>query len=242
MTYLEGTILDVVCILLGTAMGFVPFCRRLLALSGFAQLALGTGCIVAGLWWAWFKSGTSFLETAVNFLVGLGSLVIGRILGRLVGVQRLSNRLGASARRWFESVPQDTVRRRSVGFKTAIIVFCVSPIAVFGPVAEGACEWKLPMIFKSIMDGFAALGFGVTYGWVIALACFALFPWQGTIALLSYELALLLESAAVIQVLNVTCGLLLCFSGVVVLGIRRVELANYLPALVIAPLARLLLG
>ena len=93
------------------------------------------------------------------------------------------------------------------------------------------------LVIKSTLDGFAALAFGATLGWGVLLSIFTILLFQGAISLAAGTLAPVLGSGseALIE-LTATGGLILIAIGLRLLKIRELRTANFLPALVVAPL------
>ena len=85
------------------------------------------------------------------------------------------------------------------------------------------------------MDGLATLSFAAVFGWGVMLSVIPVVAYQGTITLLAKMLSGQLDPA-MINSLNATGGLLVMCLPLVIYGVRKVPLANYLPALVVAPL------
>jgi uncharacterized membrane protein YqgA involved in biofilm formation len=87
------------------------------------------------------------------------------------------------------------------------------------------------------MDGLAMMGFVTLFGWGGMLSALPVFLLQGSITLACDLYAgPLLREQGLVQSVNLVAGLIICAVGLVVFEIRRVPLADFLPALVLAPL------
>jgi uncharacterized membrane protein YqgA involved in biofilm formation len=87
------------------------------------------------------------------------------------------------------------------------------------------------------MDGLATLSFVKQFRWPVALAAVPVFLFLNGLALIAQAFALpWLTGHQLLPAVNAAAGLVICATALVVLEVRRVELANYLPALVVAPL------
>jgi uncharacterized membrane protein YqgA involved in biofilm formation len=80
------------------------------------------------------------------------------------------------------------------------------------------------------------MAFVATFGWGVILAVIPVVAYQGTITLCARLLAPYLQSNALIDSINATGGLLVFSIALVILEIKRVDLADYLPSLAYAPL------
>ena len=89
---------------------------------------------------------------------------------------------------------------------------------------------------KAAMDGLAMTGFIKIFGWPAALSAFPVYAVLGALTHACQAGALpFLAAHGLLDSVNVTAGLVACAVALVVLEVRRVELANFLPALLVAP-------
>ena len=90
------------------------------------------------------------------------------------------------------------------------------------------------------MDGLAALGFVSLFGRGVLLSALPVLAFQGTITLLvARVLEPILTLHNLVNCCNAVGGLLVFCVALVLLGLKRIELADYLPSLVVAPLLTL---
>jgi uncharacterized membrane protein YqgA involved in biofilm formation len=93
------------------------------------------------------------------------------------------------------------------------------------------------------MDGLAAMGFVAVFrGNSVMLSALPVLAFQGSIALAChFAVGPWLASMNLIDPIVATSGIMLCAVAQVMLNVKRVELADYLPSLVVAPLLTWLL-
>lgn len=237
-----GTIVNAVGVVLGGLLG--QWFGRPVQDRYPAQLKLGFGLalLFCGFYLVGAGSNGDLHRGVRNFLVALAGLILSRILGRAVGLQPLFNRIGQVARRAFDVPPESARGRFNTGFKVTGALLCASPLAVIGSVLDGACGQVFPLVIKACMDCLAMMSFMRVFGAGTILGVVPLVAWQGSLTLLSLLWAQRVSNPEFIGVVCTTGGLLLCFTSMVVLELKRVELANYLSALVIAPGILWLLG
>ncbi|MCA9896287.1 MAG: DUF554 family protein, partial [Anaerolineae bacterium] len=133
------------------------------------------------------------------------------------------------------------------GFVTASLVFCVGPLTFVGSIQDGmglASGFQF-LAIKSVLDGFAAMAFASTFGLGVLFTVITILIVQGGLAvagsLLVQALAspemtnALAQNAAIIEMTAVG-GILLMALALVLLDVKKSRVANFLPALVIAPL------
>jgi hypothetical protein len=111
------------------------------------------------------------------------------------------------------------------------------------PVEAGGLGYFYPLAIKALMDGLAMAGFVKMFGWGAMVSALPVFIFQGTITMAGHiYLEPFLRSHGLLDSVNAVGGLVICTVGVVIFEIRRVELADYLPSLAVAPLLTWLLA
>lgn len=257
-----GTLINVVAILIGSAIGValghrLPQRTRDVVTDGLGLITL----LVAAL------SAAALLDPAVAESVGaagvlivLGSLLIGGILGSLARIEDRLEGLGETIRRRLagrarveataggidvevdgalaDPEPGDSDTPPSTfieGFVTASLVFCVGPLAILGSLSDGLGLGIDQLALKSIMDGFASIAFAASLGWGVAASALVVGVYQGTLTLLGWALGSVLDTAQ-IAVLTATGGLLLVGIALRLLRIRHIPVGDMLPALLVAPI------
>lgn len=238
-----GTLLNVGGIVLGGVAG-LTFARSLSPKTQQRlKLGLAALTIYAGFSMVWDGLKSPVGHAAGQLGIALLALSLGSFLGWLLRLQRGMNRLGKFARERFTKAttpPADgTAAPRpnpSDGFVTCTLLFCVGPMAIVGAVQDGLNgDWRT-LALKAVLDGLATMGFVATFGWSPLLAALPVLAYQGTLTLGARALAPLVEDAALRDSLGITGGFIVAMISLVMLDLRKVPLANYLPALVIAPL------
>ncbi len=195
--------------------------------------------------WDGIKEGLTrgeFARIAKLFGVVLVALMLGSLTGHLLGIQRRLNKLGQYAKERFSKAQTDGTKNVSDGFVTCTLLFCVGPMAILGSLQDGLTGDFTILAVKGAMDGLATLAFTVTFGWGVMLAVLPLVAYQGAITLLAQLIEPYLKQPELMQSINLTGGFLVFCIVLIILEVRKVELANYLPALCFAPLLMWLLG
>lgn len=172
-------------------------------------------------------------------LIVLGALLIGGILGSAVRVEDRLEGLGGhlqrlAARRTADGEGSAARERFIQGFVTASLIFCVGPLTILGSLSEGLGDGPDQLFLKAALDGFAAIAFAASFGWGVAAAAVVVVVVQGSLTALGAALGNFLPDAH-LAALDATGGLLLVGVGLRLLDIKRVRVADLLPALVIAP-------
>jgi len=220
---LTGTILNVATVLIGGSLGTVLGQRLPDKVRQTVLHGLGLVTIVVGLRMA--------LQTA-NILIVMGSVLLGGILGEWWhiedGLQAAGDALQARIR-------VGTAGTLAQGFVTASLIFCVGPMTVLGSIRDGLVGDYSLLAIKSLLDGFAALALASSLGVGVLFSAVTVLLFQGSLTLLA-SLAQVAMSEAMITEMTAAGGVIIMGIGLVLLDIKRVRVASYLPGIFIAPL------
>jgi uncharacterized membrane protein YqgA involved in biofilm formation len=259
-----GTLLNIVTIVVGAAIGVLIGNRLPERTNRVVTDALGLITIVLGGLNLVSLTDSEFVGAVGaggTFLVVIGALLIGSIVGSLAGIERrlegfggwLQDRLmrrGKSAASGAEakarsSEPGDSLvdaplaigpREKFInGFVDASLVFAIGPLAILGAFQDGTGQGIDQLALKSTLDGFASIAFAASLGWGVAFSAIPVGIWQGLLTVLAFALGSVMSGAA-IAALTATGGVLLLGVGLRLLNLRAVAVADMLPALIVAPL------
>jgi uncharacterized membrane protein YqgA involved in biofilm formation len=231
-----GTILNAAGILLGGILG-LTLSRQLshgrqVAIKGL----LGVFTVYVGLKMTWTSLGGGVGAVARQLAIVLLALMLGRITGRLLHLQKFLNRLGQYAKAMLTKTSPDTSARFGEGFITCSLLFCVGPMAILGAIQDGLSGQWQTLGIKGLMDGLATMAFVATFGWGAIMSVIPVVAYEGTITLCARLLEPFLRDRALLDSVNATGGLLVFCVALIILELRRIELADYLPSLLFAPL------
>jgi uncharacterized protein len=170
-------------------------------------------------------------------LIVLGALLIGGIAGSLVDIEARLEQFGDWLRtRLSRRTAAGSDRSRFIeGFVTATLVFCVGPLTILGSLADGMGLGPEQLLLKSALDGFASIAFAAAFGVGVMASVMGLAVIQGSLTLVGVLIGDFLP-AAQLSAITATGGLLLLGVGLRLLGLKRIPVANLLPALLVAPL------
>lgn len=241
---MTGTLINAGTILIAVVFSFFlkrqlpdKFQHRLKALIGAATFFIGIKLMVKS-----FDPG--FKQGAALLLISFVSLIIGNIIGKALKLQKYSNKAGSIARQQMERGLSGEKLSFGDGLVASAIAFCLNPIGIIGAISDGASSNFYILVIKSAMDGLAGLTFAKIFGRLsVSVSIIPLLAWQGFISLVSIYFVKSEPAPTLLShSFESLCGLF-CFIFVLpVLEIRKVELANYLPSIFVAPvLTRLFL-
>lgn len=220
-----GTLINVVAILLGVAVGLllrrgIPDRMRNTVMQG-----LGLCVVLIGV------SGA--LKTADTLCV-IVSIVIGGLLGSAVNIEKRLDDLGKLAERRFA---KDGGSGFSTAFVTASLVYCVGAMAIVGAMDSGLRGDHSTLIAKAALDGVSAIFFASTLGPGVAMSALAVLVYQGAIALLATWISPLLTQP-IINEMSAVGGLLIIGIGLNMIYDKHISVGNLLPAIFV-PMAYL---
>lgn len=199
--------------------------------------------VVTGLSFVILYVGISNVGTTGNIIIPLISLVSGVIIGELLNLDALLERFGSFLQQRFGGQastdgPIDVDQRQKFvqGFVTASLLFCIGPLTFVGSIQDGM---GLPMGFqqiaiKSVLDGFAAMAFASSLGIGVAFSLITILIIQGGLSLAGSMLGEFL-SQPMINEMSAVGGLILIGLALILLDLKKPRMANFLPALIIAP-------
>ena len=234
-----GTFLNVAGIFVGGIIGLAGRKSLSAANESFFKVTLAAVTVFCGLRFTWLSFSGSFSNVVKQLVILLLALTLGKIIGRLLHLQRMSNGLGRQARERLASAKPEDPRRFSEGFKTCTALFCAAPLGILGSLQDGLSLSRdfYPLGVKAVIDGLAAMGFVSVFGSGVLVSALPVLAFQGTLTLASERLLEpFLTAHGLLASVNGVCGLLIFCVALVMLGLKRIELADYLPSLAVAPL------
>ena len=226
---MTGTIINVITVLVGTALGVLLGGRLSERMSQTVLHGLGLVTAAIGL--------QMFLETA-NVLIVLGAVLVGGILGEWWNLEARLNGIGAWLEARFNRGGGDEERatRFIRGFVTASLLFCVGPMAILGSIQDGLTGDYRLLAIKAMLDGFASLAFASSLGVGVGFSALALLIYQGGIALAAAQAQAVLTPEMIAELTATGGVLILGISVSTLLEIKPIRVGNFLPALLLAPL------
>jgi hypothetical protein len=240
-----GTLLNVITVAIGSTLGLLIGDRLPQNIQNSVITGLGLVTLVVGVQNA-LLSG--------NIIIPLLSIVLGATVGEWLNIQAgLDNFAGwlqkrVSGRQAPENEAsitdtsdeddetfQDARERFISGFVTASLVFCVGPLTVLGSLQDGMSGNYQLLAIKSVLDGFASLAFAASLGIGVSFSIITILVVQGGLALVG-SFAGEIMTEAMTNEMTASGGLILIGLSLVLLDIKHPRMANFLPALLIAPL------
>lgn len=231
----SGTVLNVLAILIGAIVGVVLGTRlkstsqRLITDVLGLVTALGAVSALSPLWSESFRS--KFAE-GLPLLVILLTMILGGLIGSALNLESRLDVFGEYLRGKFRASKESPFIE---GFVSSSLLFVIGPLAILGSVSDGASRGIDQLILKSSLDLFAAMAFASTLGWGVAASIIPVTTYQGAWTVIGWFAGNVLEPYQ-IDAMSIVGGLLLIGIALRLLDIKKIAIANLLPALFLAPI------
>jgi uncharacterized membrane protein YqgA involved in biofilm formation len=231
--FLTGTLLNVAAVLIGTSSGLLAGSRAPPRMQESLTTGLGFFVIAIGLSMA-LRIFTDAAARPGDELAVLAGLLVGVAVGELLRLHDGLEALGAWFQRCF-SRGEERPSRIAEAFVTASLVFCVGPLTILGSIQNGLTGDTTLLATKSLLDGVASIAFAAALGAGVYLSALTVLVVQGLIAAGAFLLRDVMDEPTILAVTAVG-GLILLGVALRLLDLKAVRVANFLPALLLAPL------
>lgn len=172
-----------------------------------------------------------------NTIMTILSIVLGVLIGGLIDIDRWVNLLGKKVETLFNRNPEQSAVHVPVaqGFVSASLLFCVGSMTIVGSIQSGLSGNHDLLYTKSMLDFVSSIILASTMGIGVLLSSVFVLVFQGGIALVA-NLAGQGLSEIVIATMSSVGSVLIVGLGLNVMGITKLKIMNYLPA-VFLPIA-----
>lgn len=218
-----GVFINVITVILGSSIGLL-FKKGIPELvSNAAMVGLGACTLYIGI--------TGSLQ-GENVLILIASVVLGAIVGTLLDIDGTINRLAERVESRFRKNGNDV--SIAEGIISATLLFCVGSMTVTGSIQAGLTGDNSILITKAMLDLVSSMMLASSLGVGVLLSAITVFLIQGGLVLLAGFLSPLMSPGAINEM---TCAgsLLIIMIGTNLMGITKIKVADYLPAILFAP-------
>lgn len=192
-----------------------------------------TSAVMIGLGLCTVYIGIDGALAGQNVLIVIASIVAGAIIGTLIDIDRAINNLGLWVEKKFQKEGGNQVSVAE-GFVTASLLFCVGAMTINGSLNAGISGDNSLLFTKATLDLFSSSMMAASLGIGVLFAAAFVLGFQGALVLMAGFLAPFLNDAAIAEM---TCAgsLIIIAIGTNLIGITKIKVANYLPAILLAP-------
>lgn len=213
-----GTIINVIAVLAGGMLGLLlnkrlpdRFITIFFQVIGLFTLFLGFSMAI---------------ETSHVFHMVI-ALVTGGLIGEALRIDRWFEKMGDSLKKKMKTGNE----RFTEGLLTAFLLYCMGSLTILGAIEEGMEGTPRLLLIKSLMDGVSSIALASGLGIGVLFSVIPLLIYQGGLTLLAMTLGDFVPQMYITE-LSATGGVLLIGLGINILGIKKINVMNMLPALV----------
>ena len=230
--FLTGTLLNVATVLIGTVIGVFAGARMPARMQESLVTGLGLFTLLIGASMG-LRIFTDSSAQPGDDLAVLAAVLFGVAIGELLRLHDGLEWLGG----WFQRrlATGGGPSRIAEGFVTASLVFCVGPLTILGSLENGLTGDVRLLAIKSLLDGVASIAFAAALGWGVALSALTVLVVQGGIAGFAFLLRDVMDEATILAITSAG-GVILLGVALRLLDLKPVRVANFLPALLLAPI------
>ena len=218
---LTGTIVNTITVICGSLIGML--------LGNILPERL-RDTVMKGLGLCTLYIGITGMFGSENALITIISIAVGAAIGELLDLDGHLNRFADGLERKFR---KNSGGKTSIaeGFVTASLVFCVGAMTIVGSLNDGLTGDHQMLFTKATLDFVSSMVFASSMGIGVLLAAAAVFVIQGSIACLASLVAPLLQSGNTITEMTVVGSVLIVGLGLNILGLTKLKVMNYVPAI-----------
>ncbi|HAF60297.1 MAG TPA: DUF554 domain-containing protein [Clostridiales bacterium UBA9856] len=219
-----GVFVNTATVIIGSAIG-------LLFKKGISKRF--TDAIMIGIGLCTIYIGISGALKGENTLILIVSIVVGAVIGTWLDIDGRINALGDWIGKRFKKADSGNVSIAE-GFVTASLLFCIGALTIVGSLNAGLTGDNEMLFTKSLLDLISSAILSVSLGIGVMFAAAFVFVFQGSIVLLAQSLQPVLTDSAIAEI---TCAgsVMIIALGLNLIGLAKIKVANYLPAIFVAP-------
>ena len=218
---MTGVIVNTVAVLIGGSIG-------LLLKKGIPEK--WTDLIMKGIGLCTIYIGMSSAFEGSQTLVLIVSMALGAVIGAALDLDKRLNSFADKLEKRFSKDGEKV--SIAEGFVTSSLLFCVGALTVVGSLQAGLTGDNEMLFTKSTLDFISSIIFAASLGIGVLFSAGFVFCFQGLIVVCAGFLSPLL-SETIIAEMTSAGGLLIFALGLNLLGITKLKVMNYIPAIFI---------
>lgn len=219
-----GVLVNVITVIVGSCIGLLFKKGIPERVSKAAMIGLGACTLYIGI------SGSLCGE---NVLILIAAVVLGGICGTLLNIDGAINALAQKVEKKFKKDNKQT--SIAEGLVSATLLFCVGSMTVTGSIQAGLTGDNSVLITKATLDLVSSMMLASSLGVGVLLSSASVLVIQGGLVLLAGIISPFMSTGAINEM---TCAgsLLIIMIGTNLMGITKIKVADYLPAILFAPI------
>lgn len=217
-----GVIVNTITVIVGTIVGilFRKFLPQKLGDAVMKGVAL---CVI--------YIGIDGMLEGTNAIISILSIACGAIVGTLIDLDKWFNRFADFLQKKLVKKKEREVSTLSEAFVSSSLLFCVGAMTIVGSLEAGLNNNNALLYSKAVLDGISSIFLASSLGWGVLLSAVTVFVYQGAIVLLAGALQTVLTNEFIIAEMTCVGSLLIIALGLNMLGVTKLKVMNYLPAI-----------
>jgi uncharacterized membrane protein YqgA involved in biofilm formation len=212
-----GTIVNVLAVLAGGSIG-------LLLNKKLPERFVTIFFQVIGLFTLFLGFSMALKTTHVMHMVM--ALVTGALIGEGLRIDSWFEKMGDALKKKIKTGNE----RFTEGLLTAFLLYCMGSLTILGAIEEGMGGSSRLLLIKSLMDGVSSIALASGLGAGVLFSAIPLLLYQGGLTLLAMSMGDFVPQLYITE-LSAVGGVLLIGLGINILGIKKINVMNMLPAL-----------
>ena len=217
-----GVIINCITVIVGSIVGMIF--KNLIPKKVTDGIMVGIGLCTVYI-------GVSGALSGKNTLVLILSMAIGAAIGFVLDIDKGINKFADFATAKFK---KDDGVNTAEGFVTACLIFCVGAMTLVGSIQAGTTGDNTMLITKAFLDLISSLALASTFGVGVLLSTVFVFVFQGGLVLLSSFAGEFLSASMQAEMICVGSVMIIGL-GLNIIGVAKIRVANFIPAMFIAP-------
>ena len=171
--------------------------------------------------------GISMALDTTHILHMIIALITGALIGEYIRLDILFEKMGAALKKKFKLGSE----KFTEGLLTAFLLYCMGSLTILGAIEEGMDGSPKLLLIKSLMDGISSIALASGLGIGVLFSAIPLLIYQGGLTLLASGFGEFVPLLYITE-LSAVGGVLLIGLGISIMEIKKINVMNMLPALI----------
>ena len=217
-----GVFVNTLTVILGTVIGIL--------FRKFLPQKLGDA-VMKGVALCVLYIGISGMLKGTNPIITILSMACGAIVGTLIDIDKWFNRFADFLQTKLARKKEGEASTLAEAFVSSSLLFCVGAMTIVGSLDAGLRGDNSTLYAKAVLDGISSVFFASSLGFGVLLSAATILVYQGSLVLLAGVLQSVLTNEFIIAEMTCAGSLLIIALGLNMLGMTKIKVMNYLPAI-----------
>ena len=219
-----GVLINSIAVVIGSIIGLIFKNKISEKVSKPVMIGLGVCILYIGI------SGSLVGE---NVVITICAIVLGVVVGTILKIDDTLNKFARNVEAKFKK--ENNNESLAEGMVTATLLFCIGAMTVTGSISAGLTGDNSILITKAILDFVSSIMLAASLGKGVMLSGISLLISQGLLVLLASVIAPYM-SESIINEITCVGSLLIILIGTNMMGLTKVKVADFLPAIIFTPI------